>query len=362
MEVPTVIGDYEIEKLIGKGVYAKVYMARDSKTDKIFAIKCLLKKKKGIPKRIEKEIRAMRCLNHPNVVLLHDIISTENCVYLVMEYVPGGTLTDLLLAQGGKLEEKQARLYFQQLICALQYCHKKGVCHRDLKTDNLLIDSNGDLKVSDFGLCTLKTKEEMRRKVLQKTMCGTLSYVAPEMFYNGGYDSVKTDIWACGILLYTILTGVLPFENANKPQLLRQIMAADFSCPDWLSKEVRVILHKILEPEPRKRITIEGLMEFEWFKESLNLRENIDEDGDVEYLFATKFSPSKDTENLDSIEKDENDKILSVTQGLDSIEKDENDKILSVTQGLDSIDSIEEDENDKILSVTRGFDDMSLVL
>ncbi|GLJ14538.1 hypothetical protein SUGI_0235350 [Cryptomeria japonica] len=137
--------------------------------------------------------------------------------------------------------------------------------HRDLKTDDLLIDSNGALKVSDFGLCALQTKEEMDRKLLQKTMCGTLSYVAPEMFYNEGYDSAKTDIWACGILLYTILTEVLPFENANKPQLLRQIMAANFSCPDWLSEEVRAILHEILEPEPRKRITI---MELKWFKES----------------------------------------------------------------------------------------------
>ncbi|MBA0811025.1 hypothetical protein Gohar_002963, partial [Gossypium harknessii] len=151
-----------------------------------------------------------------------------------------------------------------QLIAAVDYCHSRGVYHRDLKPENLLLDENGNLKVSDFGLSAFI--ESSRQDGLLHTTCGTPAYVAPEVIHHKGYDGAKADIWSCGVILYALLAGFLPFQHSNLMELYRKISRGEFKCPHWFSPQVRKLLSWILEPNPIQRITVAKLMENCWFR------------------------------------------------------------------------------------------------
>lgn len=189
-------GKYEMGKLLGQGTFAKVYKAKNLVTQERVAIKAIHKdhvKKKGLIEQIKREISVMHLVKHPNIVELKEVMATKSKVFFVMEYVRGGELFAKL--QQGKLKEDLARKYFQQLISAVDFCHSRGVSHRDLKPENLLLDENGDLKVSDFGLSALP--EQHWNDGLLHTQCGTPAYVAPEVLRKKGYDGAKADIWSC---------------------------------------------------------------------------------------------------------------------------------------------------------------------
>ncbi|KAF7146743.1 hypothetical protein RHSIM_Rhsim04G0122800 [Rhododendron simsii] len=158
------------------------------------------------------------------------------------------------MAAKGKLKEDVARRYFQQLISAVDFCHSRGVYHRDLKPENLLLDENGNLKVSDFGLSALA--ETKRQDGLLHTTCGTPAYVAPEVISRKGYDGSKADIWSCGVILYVLLAGYLPFHDSNLIEMYRKIGKAEFKFPNWFSLEVRKLVSKILDPNPNTRVSI----------------------------------------------------------------------------------------------------------
>ncbi|PWA67429.1 protein kinase domain-containing protein [Artemisia annua] len=176
----------------------------------------------------------------------------------------------------GKLSERSARSYFQQLIDAIAYCHGKGVYHRDLKPENLLLDSEGKLKVSDFGLSALP-QEGVE---LLYTTCGTPNYIAPEVLSKKGYDGAAVDIWSCGVILYVLLAGYLPFEDSNLSSLYKKVNAADFSYPFWFPHNAKSLIDRILDPNPETRIQINGIREHPWFQ--VNYRSiSHAEDGDV---------------------------------------------------------------------------------
>ncbi|GAB2234140.1 hypothetical protein Droror1_Dr00003377 [Drosera rotundifolia] len=162
------------------------------------------------------------------------------------------------------MREDEARRYFQQLINAVDYCHSRGVYHRDLKPENLLLDISGNLKVSDFGLSALS--QQVRGDGLLHTSCGTPNYVAPEVLNDKGYDGTTADLWSCGVILFVLLAGYLPFDDPNLVNLYKKISAADFTCPSWLSFSARKLLARILDPNPMTRISIPELLEDEWFK------------------------------------------------------------------------------------------------
>nr|BAD95977.1 Ser/Thr protein kinase [Lotus japonicus] len=167
--------------------------------------------------QIKREISIMKIVRHPNIVRLHEVLSSQTKIYIILEFVMGGELYDRIV-QRGKLSEDESRRYFQQLIDAVAHCHKKGVYHRDLKPENLLLDAFGNLKVSDFGLSAL-TKQGVD---LLHTTCGTPSYVAPEVLSNQGYDGAAADVWSCGVILYVLKAGYLPFEEADLSTLYRR--------------------------------------------------------------------------------------------------------------------------------------------
>ena len=259
---------YELGKLLGQGTFAKVYHARNIENGMSVAIKVIDKEKVlrvGMIDLIKREISVMRLIRHPHVVELYEVMASKTKIYFVMEHVKGGELFSKV--SKGKLNHDDARRYFQQLISAVDYCHSRAACHRDLKPENLLLDENGNLKVSDFGLSAIA--ESKRQDGLLHTTCGTPAYVAPEVINRKGYDGTKADIWSCGVILYVLLAGFLPFRDLNLMEMYRKIGKADFKFPNWFPSDVRRLLTKILDPNPNTRITIAKIMESSWFRKGL---------------------------------------------------------------------------------------------
>nr|KYP53595.1 CBL-interacting serine/threonine-protein kinase 6 [Cajanus cajan] len=176
--------------------------------------------KVGMMEQIKREIAVMKMVKHPNIVSLHEVSK-------------------------GRLKEDAARRYFHQLISAVDFCHSRGVFHRDLKPENLLLDDNGNLKVSDFGLTAFT--EHLGQDGLLHTTCGTPAYVSPEVIAKKGYDGAKADIWSCGVILYVLLAGFLPFQDDNLVAMYKKIYRGDFRCPPWFSPEARRLVTTLSE-------------------------------------------------------------------------------------------------------------------
>ncbi|XP_052304889.1 CBL-interacting serine/threonine-protein kinase 21 isoform X3 [Populus trichocarpa] len=255
------IGKYQLGRTIGEGTFAKVKLAVDSTDGRPLAIK-IMDKKKVMQSHLkdQREIRAMKLLHHPGIVRIHEVIGTKTKIYMVMEYVSGGQLADKL-SYAKKLRESEARRIFHQLIDAVDYCHNRGVYHRDLKPENLLLDGKGNLKVSDFGLSALQ-----KTASLLTTTCGSPFYIAPELIANKGYEGAAADLWSCGVILFELLSGYLPFDERNLIMLYKKISAADYTCPQWFTESQKKLISRILDPNPRKRITLPEILEDEWFQ------------------------------------------------------------------------------------------------
>ncbi|KAL5664378.1 hypothetical protein ACJX0J_024486, partial [Zea mays] len=206
--------------------------------------------------QIKRGISTVKLIKHPNVVQLHEVMASRTKIYMVLEFVDGGELFNKIV----RLSKLLVAHYFD-------YCHSRGVYHRDLKPENLLLDSNGALKVSDFGLSAFapQTNEDG----LLHTTCGTPNYVAPEvMLADKGYDCMAADVWSCGIILFVLMAGYLPFDDANLIRLYKLIYQAYFYCPPWFSSGAKKFIKRILDPNPDtlSRITIAEILEDEWFK------------------------------------------------------------------------------------------------
>ncbi|KAL0534875.1 hypothetical protein IC582_029173 [Cucumis melo] len=262
----TRVGKYELGRTLGEGNFAKVKFARNSETGENVAIKILDKEKvlkHKMISQIKREISTMKLIRHPNVIRMIEVMASKTKIYIVLEFVTGGELFDKIVSRG-RMKEDETRKYFQQLINAVDYCHSRGVFHRDLKPENLLLDANGVLKVSDFGLSALP--QQVREDGLLHTTCGTPNYVAPEVINNKGYDGAKADLWSCGVILFVLMAGYLPFEDSNLVALYKKIHKADFTCPPWFSTNAKKLIKRILDPNPSTRITIPEVIENEWFR------------------------------------------------------------------------------------------------
>uniref|UniRef100_A0A2P2JEQ4 non-specific serine/threonine protein kinase n=1 Tax=Rhizophora mucronata TaxID=61149 RepID=A0A2P2JEQ4_RHIMU len=257
-------GKYEIGRLLGCGGFAKVYHARNVRTGQSVAIKVINKKritKPSMTSNIKREISIMRRLSHRRIVKLYEVLATKTKIYYVMEFVKGGELFAKIAK--GRFAEDLARKYFRQLISAVGYCHSRGVFHRDLKPENLLLDEHGDLKVSDFGLGAVT--DQTRPNVLLHTLCGTPAYVAPEILENKGYDGAKVDVWSCGVILYVLTAGYLPFNDPNLMIMCKKIYTGEFRCPKWMSQDLKRFICRLLDTNPNTRITVDEILRDPWF-------------------------------------------------------------------------------------------------
>ncbi|CAF1698620.1 unnamed protein product [Brassica oleracea var. botrytis] len=257
------IGKYEIGRTIGEGNFAKVKLGYDTTNGTYVAVKIIDKAlviQKGLQSQVQREIRTMKLLNHPNIVQIHEVIGTKTKICIVMEYVAGGQLSDKLCRH--KMKESDARKLFQQLIDAVDYCHNRGVYHRDLKPQNLLLDSKGNLKVSDFGLSAVPKSGDML-----STACGSPCYIAPELIMNKGYSGAAVDVWSCGVILFELLAGYPPFDDHTLVVLYKKILRADYTFPPAFTGAQKKLIFNILDPNPQRRMKIaEIIIQDSWFK------------------------------------------------------------------------------------------------
>ncbi|CAM9499149.1 MAP/microtubule affinity-regulating kinase 3-like isoform X3 [Lampetra fluviatilis] len=254
------IGNYRLLKTIGKGNFAKVKLARHILTGREVAIK-IIDKTQLNPTSLQKlfrEVRIMKCLNHPNIVKLYEVIETEKTLYLVMEYASGGEVFDYLVAHG-RMKEKEARAKFRQIVSAVQYCHQKNIVHRDLKAENLLLDADMHIKIADFGFSnefTLVNKLD--------TFCGSPPYAAPELFQGKKYDGPEVDVWSLGVILYTLVSGSLPFDGQNLKELREKVLRGKYRIPFYMSTDCENLLKRFLVLNPIKRGSLEQIMRDRW--------------------------------------------------------------------------------------------------
>nr|XP_043877548.1 serine/threonine-protein kinase MARK2 isoform X15 [Solea senegalensis] len=247
------IGNYRLLKTIGKGNFAKVKLARHVLTGKEVAVKIIDKTQLNSSslQKLFREVRIMKMLNHPNIVKLFEVIETEKTLYLVMEYASGGEVFDYLVAHG-RMKEKEARAKFRQIVSAVQYCHQKCIVHRDLKAENLLLDADMNIKIADFGFSnefTLGNKLD--------TFCGSPPYAAPELFQGKKYDGPEVDVWSLGVILYTLVSGSLPFDGQNLKELRERVLRGKYRIPFYMSTDCENLLKKFLILNPLKRGSLE---------------------------------------------------------------------------------------------------------
>ncbi|XP_064159595.1 MAP/microtubule affinity-regulating kinase 4 isoform X3 [Anguilla rostrata] len=254
------IGNYRLLKTIGKGNFAKVKLARHILTGREVAIK-IIDKTQLNPTSLQKlfrEVRIMKGLNHPNIVQLFEVIETDKTLYLIMEYASGGEVFDYLVSHG-RMKEKEARAKFRQIVSAVHYCHQKNIVHRDLKAENLLLDADSNIKIADFGFSnefTLGNKLD--------TFCGSPPYAAPELFQGKKYDGPEVDIWSLGVILYTLVSGSLPFDGQNLQELRERVLRGKYRVPFYMSTDCEGILRRFLVLNPTKRCTLEQIMKDKW--------------------------------------------------------------------------------------------------
>ncbi|XP_035236893.1 MAP/microtubule affinity-regulating kinase 3a isoform X6 [Anguilla rostrata] len=254
------IGNYRLLRTIGKGNFAKVKLARHILTGREVAIK-IIDKTQLNPTSLQKlfrEVRIMKILNHPNIVKLFEVIETEKTLYLVMEYASGGEVFDYLVAHG-RMKEKEARAKFRQIVSAVQYCHQKHIVHRDLKAENLLLDADMNIKIADFGFSNEFT---MGNKL--DTFCGSPPYAAPELFQGKKYDGPEVDVWSLGVILYTLVSGSLPFDGQNLKELRERVLRGKYRIPFYMSTDCENLLKRFLVLNPAKRGTLEQIMKDRW--------------------------------------------------------------------------------------------------
>ncbi|KAG8449278.1 hypothetical protein GDO86_016084 [Hymenochirus boettgeri] len=254
------IGNYRLLKTIGKGNFAKVKLARHILTGREVAIK-IIDKTQLNPTSLQKlfrEVRIMKILNHPNIVKLFEVIETEKTLYLVMEYASGGEVFDYLVAHG-RMKEKEARAKFRQIVSAVQYCHQKHIVHRDLKAENLLLDADMNIKIADFGFSNAFT---VGNKL--DTFCGSPPYAAPELFQGKKYDGPEVDVWSLGVILYTLVSGSLPFDGQNLKELRERVLRGKYRIPFYMSTDCENLLKRFLVLNPSKRGTLEQIMKDRW--------------------------------------------------------------------------------------------------
>ncbi|KAJ3515531.1 hypothetical protein NLJ89_g1704 [Agrocybe chaxingu] len=272
---PKMIGLWKVGRTLGKGFSGHVRIARHSKTGKYAAIKIISKSSLGsrvslnrLPDEVEhnllaveREIVVMKLIDHPNIMKLYDVWETSSSLYLILEYVQGGELFEYLCSKGRR-PTSEALGYFQQIICAVDYCHRFNIAHRDLKLENVLIDQDSNIKVADFGMAAW---QDSARGNLLRTSCGSPHYAAPEVISGKPYNGATADIWSCGIILYALLAAKLPFDDDDCPALLQKISVGRFDMPTDIEPRAQDLILRMLTTDVKKRITMPEIMRHPFF-------------------------------------------------------------------------------------------------
>eukprot|EP00826_Nyctotherus_ovalis_P013464 TRINITY_DN1363_c0_g2_i2.p1 TRINITY_DN1363_c0_g2~~TRINITY_DN1363_c0_g2_i2.p1 ORF type:complete len:363 (+),score=96.00 TRINITY_DN1363_c0_g2_i2:341-1429(+) len=247
---------YNIGTTIGKGAYAVVKLGVHIETGRKVAIKIYDKSSFTDAKRkacLDREVKIMQRLSHPNIVRLYDTVDTSRQLCLIMQLVKGQSLCSYVRARRGrKLVEAECMRVFAQVTAGIEYCHKRGVVHRDIKMENILLDANYNVVIIDFGFSICAGANQKLRM-----FCGTPSYMTPEIVMKKEYSGPPADVWSLGILLYAMLCGQFPFRGVTEPELFKCIARCHFTFPPGVSVDARNLVTSMLQLKPEKRATIE---------------------------------------------------------------------------------------------------------
>ncbi|CAJ1427909.1 unnamed protein product [Effrenium voratum] len=258
------IGHYILGKTIGEGTFGKVKLGTHILTGEKVAVKILEKERivdVADVERVAREIHILKLVQHPHIIQLYEIIETPRQLYLIMEYCPGGELFDYIVAQG-RVKESEAARFFHQIMAGVEQIHRVNVVHRDLKPENLLLDDQKNIKIVDFGLSNTYQDGQ-----LLKTACGSPCYAAPEMVAGQRYVPSRCDIWSCGVILFALVCGYLPFEDQNTSALYRKILNADYQAPKFISDGVRDLIARMLNTDPETRYTMPKIRAHTWYRQ-----------------------------------------------------------------------------------------------
>ncbi|XP_024913534.1 serine/threonine-protein kinase BRSK1 isoform X3 [Cynoglossus semilaevis] len=260
------VGPYRLEKTLGKGQTGLVKLGVHCITGQKVAIKIVNREKlsESVLTKVEREIAILKLIEHPHVLKLHDVYENNKYLYLVLEHVSGGELFDYLVKKG-RLTPKEARKFFRQIISALDFCHSHSICHRDLKPENLLLDEKNNIRIADFGMASLQVGDN-----LLETSCGSPHYACPEVIRGEKYDGRRADVWSCGVILFALLVGALPFDHDNLRQLLEKVKSGVFHMPHFIPPECQSLLMGMIEVNPEKRFTLEAIQKHTWYKGGRN--------------------------------------------------------------------------------------------
>ncbi|XP_034749528.1 serine/threonine-protein kinase BRSK2-like isoform X5 [Etheostoma cragini] len=260
------VGPYRLEKTLGKGQTGLVKLGVHCITGQKVAIKIVNREKlsESVLMKVEREIAILKLIEHPHVLKLHDVYENNKYLYLVLEHVSGGELFDYLVKKG-RLTPKEARKFFRQIISALDFCHSHSICHRDLKPENLLLDEKNNIRIADFGMASLQVGDS-----LLETSCGSPHYACPEVIRGEKYDGRRADVWSCGVILFALLVGALPFDHDNLRQLLEKVKSGVFHMPHFIPPDCQALLKGMIEVNPDKRLTLEAIQKHPWYQGGRN--------------------------------------------------------------------------------------------
>ena len=264
------IGEYELGPEIGKGSYGTVRVGTSSVTSEKVAIKSYEKHSLLHPNRkkaVEREIKILQRLQHPNIIRLLNTIETPSSIHLIFEYVSGCSLLEYLKSRSSrKLEENQAKSILRQVLLALEFCHSVGITHRDIKLENVLLQDNHCVKIIDFGLSTYLSSD---RKV--NLFCGTMSYMAPEIVLGKETLGPPIDVWAVTVMMYVMLTGTFPFRGVDSKDLCSKIGRRVYVMPLGVSFAAREVFKNVFDVELEKRFKASQVLESSWLGNGMHL-------------------------------------------------------------------------------------------
>jgi len=318
------LGEYTVIDEIAEGTFGKVKMAVHTITGHKVAMKFISKQVIAATKtknRVQREVEYMRTLRHPHIIKLYEVISTPTDIIIVLEYA-GGELFNYIVDHG-RMSEPEARRFFQQLISGIEYSHRLKIVHRDLKPENVLLDADLNVKIADFGL-----SNEIKDGDFLKTSCGSPNYAAPEVIRGGLYTGPEIDVWSCGVILYVMLCGRLPFEDEDVQTLFTKISQGVYHMPPYLSADARALINGMLAVDPVKRITVPEIIQHPFFTTDL-----------PRYLQPLPPPPGPVLGTLSSLVTPPPKAVdFEIIEGLGRIEEDVVDELAARMEGVDKED------------------------